>query len=250
MKVKVSVLVAAHNEELAIGHCLQSLRSQAGRARHEVIVIDNASSDRTSEIATQYADAVLRCEVRGRLHALNLGLHSARGSIVAFADADTIYPKDWVEQLSNAFDHYPSSKLVFGPSTQGIRNEKLLRGVLVAYGFWVKWSLALGAAPSVGFNMALTREAAEAIMPEMTPFAFHDWAIGTEVLLRWGRGATVYAKHILVPKCMRRYIASGWIRTSAIASVEWWRLASGRGMRLLERDYHSIAYARRDSRPA
>ena len=66
----VSVIVAAHNEERYLGRCLRSLLAQRfERNRYDVIVIDDASTDRTSAVLATFGDSitVLRNET-------NLGL--------------------------------------------------------------------------------------------------------------------------------------------------------------------------------
>jgi len=51
---EVSIIVPARNEEVSLGACLQSLTAQTGVA-FEIIVVDDASTDRTREIAESFA---------------------------------------------------------------------------------------------------------------------------------------------------------------------------------------------------
>ncbi|MFH8132417.1 MAG: glycosyltransferase, partial [Candidatus Aenigmatarchaeota archaeon] len=70
----------------------------------EIIVVDSESSDKTLEIAKEYADKIIvkNCIMpRGR----NIGAREANGNVLCFLDADTILCKDWVEKaLSYLYD--------------------------------------------------------------------------------------------------------------------------------------------------
>src|SRR5215475_2046732 len=51
----VTIIVPARNEEACLGSCLESLVTQAG-INFEIIVVDDGSTDRTSEIAKQFSE--------------------------------------------------------------------------------------------------------------------------------------------------------------------------------------------------
>ena len=55
--MKVSVIVATLNSERTLGDCLRSIKAQT-YPDIELLVVDNFSSDRTLEVAMQYADKV------------------------------------------------------------------------------------------------------------------------------------------------------------------------------------------------
>jgi glycosyltransferase involved in cell wall biosynthesis len=96
--MKVSIIVAAHNEERWIGECLDSL----GRQSHpdfEVIVVDDSSTDRTGEIARGRDVTVMRVERAGAGGARNAGARIASGEILAFLDADEIFDPNFLERL-------------------------------------------------------------------------------------------------------------------------------------------------------
>jgi chlorobactene glucosyltransferase len=95
---KVSVLVAARNEEATLGPCLASLRAQT-YPDFEVIVVDDRSEDATHRVAQEHADdrvVVLRAEALpegwlGKPHALHLAAARATGEWLLLTDADTIH---------------------------------------------------------------------------------------------------------------------------------------------------------------
>jgi GT2 family glycosyltransferase len=105
--VEVSVVVPARNEAPRIQACLRSLLAQDyAREAYEVIVVDDASTDRTSEVAASFGVRVLRCRgasFSGGAAARNLGVACARGEVVAFTDADCVAEPDWLRKLVASF---------------------------------------------------------------------------------------------------------------------------------------------------
>jgi glycosyltransferase involved in cell wall biosynthesis len=98
MSVRVSVIMAAYNGERYIADSIRSVQEQSFRD-HELIVVDDGSTDRTREIA-QAARAgddrvVYVHQENGRqAKARNLGLRHARGELIAFLDQDDLWVKD------------------------------------------------------------------------------------------------------------------------------------------------------------
>ena len=88
----VSVIVAAHNEERYLGRCLRSLLAQRfERNRYDVIVIDDASTDRTSAVLATFGDSitVLRNVTNLGLPAsLNRAITSTHSKFIVRVDAD------------------------------------------------------------------------------------------------------------------------------------------------------------------
>jgi glycosyltransferase involved in cell wall biosynthesis len=99
--MRVSVVVPAYNEEKLLPLCLESLKRQTHPC--EIVVCDNNSTDRTSEIARRYADKVLKEKRKGALHALNTGLKAATGELIAITGADCVVPDDWVASFVRHF---------------------------------------------------------------------------------------------------------------------------------------------------
>ncbi|MEU7101908.1 glycosyltransferase [Streptomyces longwoodensis] len=104
----VSVIVPAYNEKECIANTLESL----ARSTHpiEVVVVDDGSTDGTSQIARAAADRlgmrnvrIVRQENAGKPAALNNGVRSARHDIVVMMDGDTVFEPDTVRQLVQPF---------------------------------------------------------------------------------------------------------------------------------------------------
>ena len=111
--MKVSIVIPAYNEEDSIGRTLEKVCAM-DYADFEVIVVDNASTDKTSEIAKTFPVKVVREDRKGLLFARECGRQSATGEIVANIDADCLPKKDWIAKNVLYFSD-PSIVAVSGP---------------------------------------------------------------------------------------------------------------------------------------
>jgi len=96
----ISVIVPAYNAEDTLGACLEALLDQTiAKSEYEVIVVDDGSTDRTQEVASNYGVRLLSQPNQGPGAARNLGAHHARGDILLFTDADCVPARDWIERI-------------------------------------------------------------------------------------------------------------------------------------------------------
>ena len=88
----ISFIVPAHNEESWVGRCVSAIRNGAESLGepHEIIVVDDASTDATASIARQLGAQVVRVEHRQIAATRNTGAQQAHGDILFFVDADTL----------------------------------------------------------------------------------------------------------------------------------------------------------------
>ncbi|MBI3485498.1 glycosyltransferase [Candidatus Daviesbacteria bacterium] len=104
----VSVIIPAFNEQKNIAICLQSLVDQQTNYPFEVIVVDNNSTDKTSEMAYKFKKKldlkVVNEEKQGRGIARWRGFNEAKGEILLSLDADTKVPANWLDSLVKALD--------------------------------------------------------------------------------------------------------------------------------------------------
>src|SRR5207249_3044025 len=87
----ISFVVPAHNEQACLGRTLQAIHESArvvGQP-YEIIVVDDASTDATAEIARQHNVTVLPANHRQIAATRNSGGRAARGDRLFFVDADT-----------------------------------------------------------------------------------------------------------------------------------------------------------------
>ncbi|MBF0319543.1 MAG: glycosyltransferase family 2 protein [Nitrospirae bacterium] len=111
--MKISFVIPAYNEQMNIGAVLSQLRSNFPQA--EIIVVDDASTDDTSQEAAKYnPDKVIRHNNnRGNGAALKTGIKNASGDFVIFVDSDGQHPIEEVIKVVNAVEATPGIDAVF-----------------------------------------------------------------------------------------------------------------------------------------
>ncbi len=104
---RISVVVCAHNEEAYLAPCLHALLAQTRRP-DEIVVVDNASTDRTREVAERVPGVRVVEEPRlGLVLARERGRASTSGELLAFLDADSRPPIEWLERVERKFRRDP-----------------------------------------------------------------------------------------------------------------------------------------------
>jgi glycosyltransferase involved in cell wall biosynthesis len=113
---QLSVLLPAYNERDAIqrvlGEIVEALAAES--LHYEILVVDDASTDGTAELAEQFARTCWQCPVtvvrcperRGAGAARKVGVRAARGEIVVMLDADGTYPAESIPELLRYFPAY------------------------------------------------------------------------------------------------------------------------------------------------
>jgi glycosyltransferase involved in cell wall biosynthesis len=88
----LSIVVPAHNEEAFLGATLSALDLAARSLGipYEIVVVNDASTDRSAEIAASFGARVVPTNVRHIAAARNAGARAARAEMLVFVDADTI----------------------------------------------------------------------------------------------------------------------------------------------------------------
>jgi peptidoglycan-N-acetylglucosamine deacetylase len=98
-----SVIIPAYNEKDYIADCVRSLKRQDYKGNFEIIVVDNASTDGTAKIAEE-AGAKVVCESEKNVsRARRKGSSEALGEILAYTDADSQPPSDWISRFNSIF---------------------------------------------------------------------------------------------------------------------------------------------------
>jgi glycosyltransferase involved in cell wall biosynthesis len=98
---KITVIIPCLNEEQGIELVLRKLPDFVD----QTIVVDNGSTDRTSDVARSLGAEVVREDVRGYGRAYKRGFRDATGDIIITLDGDHSYPPDGISYLLEAFLH-------------------------------------------------------------------------------------------------------------------------------------------------
>ncbi len=125
---KISVVVAARNEERTIGDCLQALLAQDYDPDHyEIVVVNDGSWDGTTEVVHRICRKNPRVKLlnsppghgplRGKKRALQLGIQSSNGDIILITDADCRPVPTWITAMMRHFE--PTVGVVAGHVYEG-----------------------------------------------------------------------------------------------------------------------------------
>jgi glycosyltransferase involved in cell wall biosynthesis len=158
----ISIVIAAHDEEKSLPRCLASLSACDKPGPVEIIVVDNASTDRTAEVASQLGARVVSCATPGAVHAKAAGVAAARAPLVAVLDADSTCPPDWLQKIARTFVLFPDLVGLSGPARYRDARRWVLLVMWLWYGWWKLWARLFGnALYATGTNVAFRREAYE-----------------------------------------------------------------------------------------
>ena len=98
---RITVIIPCLNEEQGIERVLRRMPEFVD----QVIVVDNGSTDRTSDVARSLGAEVIREPVRGYGRSYKRGFASATGDLIVTLDGDHSYPPDAISYLLEAFLH-------------------------------------------------------------------------------------------------------------------------------------------------
>ncbi len=116
--MKVSFVIPAFNEEKSIRACIVSALRESARigVSSEVVVGDNASSDRTCEVVRSFPEVrLVEAHEKGANRARQAAFRASTGEYIASIDADTIVPEGWLEKALAMLESDPHIVAVSGP---------------------------------------------------------------------------------------------------------------------------------------
>lgn len=111
---EVSIIIPVFNHANYTALCLQSIAEAGIRRQFEIIIVDDASTDETSDLLAAYVGLrVLRNPSNmGFLRSCNLGASLARGRLLLILNNDTWVVPGWLDALANTLDETPRAGLV------------------------------------------------------------------------------------------------------------------------------------------
>jgi len=150
----VSVLIPAHNEEVVLEHTLKAMTALDYPADHyEIIVINDASTDRTGEIAARWAarfpnlrvlDIAAADRAGGKAAALNRGVQCCTHDNIAVYDADNTPEPDALRHLAMQLEANPKLGAVIGTFRTVNRKRNLLTRMINIEGLSFQWIVQAG----------------------------------------------------------------------------------------------------------
>ncbi len=156
----ITIIVIARNEEETLGRCLTALERQQYGQRLQVIIVDDDSSDKTKQIADEYAARNNHWQVLGqpktprwrnrKKSAIATAYEQADGHLLFFTDADCRPPVTWIRSMASLFDEH--TYLVVGFSPLYCIGKPLWRRFLLV----TSLADALIAAGTIGWGIGVT----------------------------------------------------------------------------------------------
>jgi glycosyltransferase involved in cell wall biosynthesis len=107
--ISVSIVIPAYNEEESAAQVMEEIKNVVATdpRTYEIIVVDDGSTDNTSEILQKTGVRVIRHPVnRGYGATLKTGIRSARGDIIVITDADGTYPNEQIPAIVGMMDEF------------------------------------------------------------------------------------------------------------------------------------------------
>lgn len=156
----ISVIIPAHNEEASIRRCLDSVQRSKSPFLREIIVVDNASTDRTAKIAQSFHDVrVVREDRKGTSFARQRGFEASSCDLLAYVDADSEVSPEWFIRIDRYFRFHPDSACLTGPCVYRDLPARWYLGYL-----FCMWVLTLPTSwitgvVCIGGNMVIRRDA-------------------------------------------------------------------------------------------
>ena len=120
--MKISFVVPAYNEETLLKRSLPAIRDEILRAGQvlgqdaEIIVVNNASTDSTRQVAESIEGVTVVDEPRkGLVQARWCGFEHSSGDLIANIDADTVIPPGWLTEVMRQFNKSKTLVAISGP---------------------------------------------------------------------------------------------------------------------------------------
>jgi glycosyltransferase involved in cell wall biosynthesis len=167
----LSFVIPAFNEEAYLAACIESILDQSRGLEHliDIVVVNNASTDRTREVALRYPQVHLVDEPRkGLTFARQAGFLASTGSLIANVDADSRLTPGWIDLVLRTFQQRPTLAALSGPLVYYDLNRRQRKLVHLFYlAAWLtyatnKYILRVGSMVQGG-NFVLARAALESI---------------------------------------------------------------------------------------
>jgi GT2 family glycosyltransferase len=110
--MRVSVVIPAYENAAGLEECLRALE---GAGAHEIIVVDDGSTDGTAAVPERFGAKVIRLDRNsGAGAARNRGASEATGDVLLFVDSDVVVPPDTVARVTRLLEERPDVAAVFG----------------------------------------------------------------------------------------------------------------------------------------
>lgn len=141
----LSIIIPTFNECSRIRSTISSIREALCGLSHEIIVVDNGSTDCTVHLSEELADLVLVDENATIGGLRNIGAKASKGDILIFNDADVLFTREWRSEFDRVSKDILFGRLIVGGSLESSEKDSTL------YRCWFKPVLNKKASSSVNY---------------------------------------------------------------------------------------------------
>ncbi|MHB8533220.1 MAG: glycosyltransferase family 2 protein [Solirubrobacteraceae bacterium] len=133
MPPSLSIIIVSFNARADLERCLASLHDATPAAPHEIVVVDNASTDGSAEAARQWPDVrVIDAGANlGFARANNEGIRASSGANVLLLNSDTIVPPQAIDRLLAELERHPDTAVVGPRLVDGAGRTELSFGRMI-----------------------------------------------------------------------------------------------------------------------
>lgn len=219
----LSVVVPVHDGAATLAECLRGiLSSDIAREEFEIIVVDDASNDRSATIAARNADTVVRLAGRhaGSAYARNRGAEIARGRVIVFVDQDIKVAPDTFRRMlevlarnpalqgvsashdcepvaDNFISQYWNLLLHYGETSHGGAGGNfgsgcgmVRRGALFSTGLYDEWRFGSGGLEGIELGLRLENGGHDVfLLPDLQVTHLRRWTVRSVLREVWNRSS-------------------------------------------------------------
>lgn len=222
---RVSVIIPAYNEENYITKTLEALRLQ-DYPNYEVLVVNNASTDRTAEVVSAFIFRngltfkfrLLHEKRQGTQFARECGRKFATGGIIAQLDADCLPPRQWISTGVGLL-HAKNAAAVAGPydyfdGKRFVRMFTYISQLLILQPLNTLIQFFRRGGVAIGGNMFIRASILERAGGYNTALRFYGDDV--DIALKVSRyGHLLFTRKIMVKSSSRRFTAHGFFKVQA-----------------------------------
>jgi GT2 family glycosyltransferase len=131
--VELSIVIVSFNARADLERCLESLHATPPAASHEIVVVDNASSDGSAEAARQWAQVRVIAQIanRGFASGNNAGIRATTGNAILLLNSDTVVPPGALDRLLDELGRDPGVAVVGPRLVDGAGRPELSFGRMI-----------------------------------------------------------------------------------------------------------------------
>jgi glycosyltransferase involved in cell wall biosynthesis len=225
MPLDITFVIPALNEEVLLPKCIRSIKTECPSA--SIIVVDNGSTDRTTEVALSFPRVtVVHEERKGITHARQAGLLAAQTEWIACIDADSELPNMWYLEACRELYHAKQNNVVALSGPLVFNDLFVLSNCMIFLFYCIGRLLHLFWPMLQGGNAIINRQAMLQVGGFNTDFEFYGE--DTETARRLAQvGKVQFALSFYCLSSPRRFVKEGllWTGTKYLANYLWVHIA-------------------------